>query len=57
VPDCPSDPRQLVGQRDDDGIAMHAALDHSCQPAPNSVSLFASEGNAARAPWMSKVRK
>ncbi len=30
---CPRDPRQLVGQCDDDGVAVDAALDHSCQPA------------------------
>ena len=30
----PSDPRQLVGQCDDDGIAVDSSLDHSCQPAP-----------------------
>ena len=30
----PCDPCQLVCQRDDDGIAVDSALDHSCQPAP-----------------------
>lgn len=29
----PCDPRQLVGQRDDDGIAVDSSLNHSCQPA------------------------